>query len=200
MRPTVCCEQTHLSISAGVFSQKYKEDYHHKRVSSGVKTVGAAHVDTTAAPRPLIGRRRVSSFPGGWFDATQMNVSRPQYRYFDILWANIPVAGNMDAHLDYLTRPSRKFWSKFCTFPYFFYWRKFILKVWLITFQKIMSLRAREPPQNRGYVCIIGIHKFTSSKLWGRFSQLFVFPKLGSFKRIELSQFLCYSNDSHIKT
>ena len=45
-----------------------------------------------------------------------------------------------------LRGPSRKFGSKFCTFSYFFYCQKFILKVWLITCQKIMSLRAREPP------------------------------------------------------
>ena len=75
----------------------------------------------------------------------------------------------------WLKGPSRKLGSKCCTFSYFFYWRKFILKVWLITCLKIMSLRAREPPQNRGYVRIIGIHMFISSKLWGRFSQLFVF-------------------------
>ena len=78
-----------------------------------------------------------------------------------------------------LRGPSRKIGSNCCTFSYFFYWRKFILKVWLITYQKDMSLRATEPPQERGYVCIVGFHKFTSSKLWGRFSQLFVFPKLG---------------------
>ena len=54
---------------------------------------------------------------------------------------------------------------KMLYFFVFFYWRKFILKVWLITCQKILSLRARQPPQSRGYVCIIGIHKFTSSKL-----------------------------------
>ena len=47
----------------------------------------------------------------------------------------------------------------------FFYWRKCVLKVYLITRQKIMSLRAREPAQKGGYVCIIGIHKFTLSKL-----------------------------------
>ena len=99
-----------------------------------------------------------------------------------------------------LRGPSRKFGSKCCIFSYFFYWRKFIFRVRLITCQKIMSLRAREPPQNRVYVCIIGFHSFTLSKLWRRFSQLFVFPKSGSLKRIELSQFLCYRNDSHIKT
>ena len=53
-----------------------------------------------------------------------------------------------------------------------FYWRKVISRVWLITSQKIMSLQAREPPQNGGYACIIGFHLFTLSKLWGRFSQL----------------------------
>ena len=54
----------------------------------------------------------------------------------------------------------------------FFYWRKIIVRVWLIRFRKFMSLRAREPPQTGGYACIIGIHLFTLSKLWGRFSQL----------------------------
>ena len=54
----------------------------------------------------------------------------------------------------------------------FFYWRKVFFRVWLNTCQKIMSLWAREPPQTGGYGCIISIHLFTLSKLWGRFSQL----------------------------
>ena len=63
-----------------------------------------------------------------------------------------------------------------------------------------MSLRAREPPQNRVYVCIIGFHSFTLSKLWRRFSQLFVFSKIRFIKKnrtqsvFMLQKWLAYQN------
>ena len=50
-------------------------------------------------------------------------------------------------------------------FRILFYWEKFLRKVWLITCQKIINLRARERPKNRWYLYIIGFHKFTLSKL-----------------------------------
>ena len=67
--------------------------------------------------------------------------------------------------------------SEWVIMSYFFYWRNVIFRVWLIPCQRIMNLRAWKLPQNWGYACIIGIHRFTLSKLWGRFSQLSVFPK-----------------------
>ena len=42
---------------------------------------------------------------------------------------------------------------------FFFYWRKVIFRVWLITCQKIRSLRARELPQNGG-LCIYYRYSF----------------------------------------
>ena len=96
-----------------------------------------------------------------------------------------------------LREPSRQNGSK-CRI--FFILQKVIFRVLLITCQKVMSLRSREPPsRNLGYACIIDKHRFTLSNLWGRFFQFF-FSKSGLLKRMELSQFLCYWNDSHIKT
>ena len=57
--------------------------------------------------------------------------------------------------------PSRQNGSK-CRI---FYWRKVIFRVWLITYEKIMSLQARELHKNRAYACTIGIHRLTLSKL-----------------------------------
>ena len=86
--------------------------------------------------------------------------------------------------------------SKWVKTSYFFYWRKIILRVWLITCQKILRLRAREPLPNGGYACIIGVHLFILSKLWGHFSQL---QNRCSKKNITQSFFSCYKDDFHIK-
>ena len=64
--------------------------------------------------------------------------------------------------------PSRQNGSKY---RIFFYCRNVISRVLLITRQKIVSLRARKPPQNWGFACVLGIRRFTLSKLWGRFTQ-----------------------------
>ena len=73
-----------------------------------------------------------------------------------------------------LRGPSHQIWSKGCIY---FYWRNVIFWVRLTTCQKTMSLRLWEPSQKWGCVCIIGIHRITLSKLWGRFSQLSVFSQ-----------------------
>ena len=86
----------------------------------------------------------------------------------------------------------------------FFYWRKVFFRVWLITCQKIMNLRVRKPPQNWGYAYIIGFHKFSLSKLWGRFFQLSVFPNKRFIKKnrtqsvFMLQGWLTYQNKAEL--
>ena len=90
-----------------------------------------------------------------------------------------------------LRRPLDKFVSK-CHF----FRPKVLFRVWLIAYQKIMSLRTRELSQ------IVGIHRLNLSKLWGYFSQLLVFSITGLLKRIKtlsvfmLQRWLAYQNVS----
>ena len=87
------------------------------------------------------------------------------------------------------TRSLRGLLDKFGSSFVFFIGEKVIFTFRLITWQKIMNLRAQELPKSRGYTFIIGIHRlFTLSKLWGHSYQLLVLPKLGLLKRTELSQ------------
>ena len=51
-----------------------------------------------------------------------------------------------------------------------------------------------------GYVCVLGAHRLTLLKLGGRFSRLSVFLKEGLLRILENSQFICYRDESHVKT
>ena len=64
------------------------------------------------------------------------------------------------------------------------FWRKVIFRVWLITDQNIMSRRAREPPQDRGYACIKGYSEVNFVKTLKAFSQLSVLSKIDLLKKI----------------
>ena len=90
---------------------------------------------------------------------------------------------------------------KWVKMAYFFNGKKLSLGSGWSHVKRLWACEHGNPPpqKNWGNAFIIVIHSFTLSKLWGCFSKLSAFPKIGLLKIIELSQFLCYKDDAQIK-